>query len=109
MAYPYEWSDAGRERRYDPREEEARRAAERHAEQEARWDRARDRRQTGDYASGWYGEDAERQGYDVPGPYGRASEQREDRHRSFESGARRLGQEIGRGWRRPIARRAQRL
>jgi hypothetical protein len=100
MAHPYEWSDDGREHRYDPREEQARRAAQRHAEQEAGRDRERGRRQRGDYASGWWGEEAERQGYDVPGPYGRGSEQRDEEPRSFGSEAERLGRDIGRGWRR---------
>ena len=68
MADPYQWSD----NRSDGGEQDSRRAAERHAEQE-RLERAR--RQKGDYASGWYGEEASRRGYDVPGPYGRASEQ----------------------------------
>jgi len=121
MANPYEWSD-DRERRqdYDRGEEDARRQAERYAEQDRSWDGERQRRQRGDYASGWYGEEAARQGYDVPGPYGRGSE-RDDQSRAddaanfdrygeperrrqerlaLEGGAERMREGVERGWRR---------
>lgn len=86
MPYPYEWSDEqpGGARRHDRNEEEARRAAQRRAEQarageERDWDRGGRRRQReGDYAAGWWGEEAAEDGYVVPGPYGRPPEQRPD-------------------------------
>jgi hypothetical protein len=82
MPYPYDWSDE--QRGASPRdrdEEEARRAAQRRAElartsEEREWDRGRRRQREGDYAAGWWGEEAARDGYVVPGPYGRPPEQR---------------------------------
>jgi hypothetical protein len=136
MPYPYEWSDEQRgASRHDREEEEARRAAQRRAEQartseERDWNRSRRQQREGDYAAGWWGEDAARDGYVVPGPYGRPPEQnssdeafyqrfdephaydrREQRmrsrpgsehrdHRTFEDEARHAGRSIARGWRR---------
>jgi len=82
MPYPYEWSDEPRGARpHDRDEEEARRAAQRRAEQartseERDWDRGRRQQREGDYAAGWWGEEAAEDGYVVPGPYGRPPEQR---------------------------------
>jgi len=114
MADPYEWSDErddDRARRFDRNEEEARRAAQRHADQDLYRRGRRPPRQGGDYGAGWYGEDAFYEGYGVPGPYGRPAEQRDDPdrfdryprerdHRSFEEEARHAGQAVGRGWQR---------
>ena len=121
MANPYEWSSERDDRspRFDEREEEARRAAERHAGQDRSWEAGRGRPQRGDYGSGWYGEEAASRGRDVPGPYGRAPEQasgdpgaydrysREDqrpeardRRLAMEAEAYGAGRSLGRGWRR---------
>jgi hypothetical protein len=83
MAYPYD-EERDPSRRYDRNEEDARRAAERRAEQARRdeerdWDRGPRRQREGDYAAGWWGEEAAEDGYTVPGPYGRPPEQRPDR------------------------------
>jgi hypothetical protein len=112
MANPYEWSDdRDAPRRDQTSEEDAHRAARRHAEQERMRPPGP---RGGDYGAGGYGQDAAQDGYAAAGLYGRRSEQgadpggfdryergdHRDDHRSFEAEAARVKQGIERGWRR---------